>query len=39
MEPGITAIGHPAPVEMARNHGVYVLEEGGALWRKYLKSG
>jgi len=36
-EPGITAIGHPAPLEVARNHGVYLLEEGEALRQKYMK--
>ena len=36
-EPGFTAIGHPSSLEIARTHGVYVLDDVTATREKYLK--
>lgn len=37
-EPGITAVGHPASLNLATNHGVYVLEDVSGTWQKYVQS-
>ena len=33
--PGLTAIGHPAPLSLAETHGVFVLEDMKSPWEKY----
>ena len=35
--PGFTAIAHPAPVNLAKNHGVFVLEDMISPWKTYKK--
>lgn len=35
--PGFTAIAHPAPVNLAKNHGVFVLEDMISSWKTYKK--
>lgn len=35
--PGFTAIAHPAPVDLAKNHGVFVLEDMMSPWKSYKK--
>lgn len=34
---GFTAIAHPAPVNLAKNHGVFVLEDMISSWKTYKK--
>lgn len=33
--PGLTAIGHPAPLTLAETHGVFVLKDMKSPWEKY----
>lgn len=35
--PGFTAIAHPASVSLAKNHGVFVLEDMKSPWESYQK--
>ena len=33
--PGFVAIAHPASLKLAKNHGVFILEDMISPWRKY----
>lgn len=37
-QPGITAIAHPASLEVATTHGVFVLEDMNGIVDKYRRS-
>ena len=36
-EPGVTAIAHPAPLDLCTNHGVFVFKDVNKVWDKYNK--
>ncbi|XP_064404447.1 fucose-1-phosphate guanylyltransferase-like [Halichondria panicea] len=36
-EPGVTAIAHPAPLDLCTNHGVFVFKDVNEVWDKYNK--